>query len=328
VNSSTSSFRTEWKVLATVAFVLAICECGARLAASRLDYDRAHISQFPAISRELHQAQRPRVLFFGNSLTMHGVSLDEVRAELTRRQAGPCTIDRFVPVGTDVTDWIYIYEQFFRNTDQAPDIVIVGFAGHHMRDLKPPKRLRRLGGHFLDAKDIPECFRHDVRNFDDRVGVLLSMFSSVYGDQLVYREAALYGVLPGFQASERRLNRILARSKDAAAARPNAPPPPEPTFDRVRRLAKLLKDTGARGVFIAMPLPHIWDADPQVAQIVESMGMTYIDARKIDGVEPDDFPDGYHMGDKANSIYSRFVAARMVEIIEAYRRDHPPDDDR
>ena len=163
----------------------------------------------------------------------------------------PYTIDRFVPVGTDVTDWIYIYERFFRNVDQAPDIVIVGFAGHHMRDLKPPKRLRRLGGRFLDMRDAPECFSRDVTRFDDRVEVLLSRGSSVFGDQLIYREAALYGILPWFQASERRLNSILTVSKEAAAAKPSATPRPKPTFERVRRLAELLKDTGARGVFVA-----------------------------------------------------------------------------
>jgi hypothetical protein len=321
VNSSTSSFRTEWKVLAVVVAVLAVCECGARLAADHLDYDREHISQFPAISRKLHQAKRPRVLFFGNSLTMHGVSLDEVRAELARMGMGePCTIDRFVPVGTDVTDWIYIYERFFRNVDQAPDIVIVGFAGHHMRDLKPPKRLRRLGGRFLDMRDAPECFSRDVTRFDDRVEVLLSRGSSVFGDQLIYREAALYGILPWFQASERRLNSILTVSKEAAAAKPNATPRPKPTFERVRRLARLLKDTGARGVFVAMPLPHVWDADPEVQRIVEEMGMTFIDARKVDGITADDFPDGYHMGPKANGVYSRFMAARLAEQLEIDER--------
>ena len=317
MNSSTSSFRTEWKVLAVVAAVLALCECAARLAADYLDYDRVHIAQFPNISRDLHESKGTRVLFFGNSLTMHGVRLDKVRAELTRRGAGDsCTVDRFVPVGTDITDWIYIYERFFRNVDQVPEIVIVGFAGHQMRDLKPPKRLRRLGGRFLDMHDVPECFSIDVLNYEDQAEVLLSRGSSMFGDQLIYREGALYGLLPSFQASERRLNHILARRKDAQAVGG----PEKPTFTRVKRLAKLLKDTGARGMFIAMPLTYVWDADPEVQQIVEEMGMIYIDARKIDGITPDDFPDGYHMGEKANGVYSRFVAAKLAEQLKTVER--------
>ncbi|MCP4375439.1 MAG: hypothetical protein GY794_04605 [bacterium] len=309
MHSSTSSFKTEWKVLAVVLVVLGVCECWARLAASGLDYDRAHIAEFPAISRKLHQSESPRVLFLGNSLTMHGVVLDEVRAELDRRGV-QCTIDRTVPVATDVTDWIYLYERYFRNVDQTPDIVVVGFVRHHVKDLKPPKRLRRLGRHFLALSDMPECFAMDIPGFDERAELLLSRYSALFGDQLIYRENVLYSLLPDFKASEKRLNRILTRVQETAAKDQEQTPP---TFERIGRLAKLVKDTGARGVFVAMPLPDIWDTDPQVEQAIKEMGMTYIDARKIDGITPEDFPDGYHMGEKAKLIYSRFIAARLAE---------------
>jgi len=84
-----------------------------------------------------------------------------------------------------------------------------------------------------------------------------------------------------------------------------------------RRLAEMFKETGAHGIFAAMPLPHIWEPYPQVERTIEDAGMTYIDARKIDGVGPDDFPDGYHMGEKAKVIYSRFIAAELAERIRA-----------
>jgi hypothetical protein len=304
-----------------VAAVLAVCECGARIAGSRLDRDRKHIHQFPVISRKFHHARRPRVLFLGNSLTLHGVLPDVVREELASRGIDACEVDWVVPVGTDVTDWVYIYERFFRNVDQTPDIVIIGFVRHHMRDLKPPKRLRRLGRHFLDLRDVPECFNEDVRRFDDRVEVLLSRCWATFGDQPWYRAWALHRILPGFRDAEKRLNRRLARTQEETAARKrHGAPPPAPTFDRVRRLAKLLKDTGAHGIFVAMPLPHIWDHDLQVSQAVCGLGMTYIDARKLDGVAAKDFPDGYHMGDKAKTAYSRFIAGRIADRLQAGRR--------
>jgi len=303
-------------VLAAVAVVVAIFECGARIAASGLDYDRAHIAKFPEISKRLDESPGPRILFLGNSLMRHGVVLDEVRAELRRLGVERFTVERVVPVGTDVTDWLYIYKRFFINSDRTPDIVVLGFVRHHTVDLKPPKRLRRLGRHFLDLRDAPECFAHDVRGFDDQAALLASRYWATFGDQLIYRERTLYALLPGFQSSEKRLNRILTRRKEAAAAR-NSRPAPEPTFERLDRLAELLKDSGADGIFAAMPLPHIWAPYPQVQKTVESRGMTYVDARKIDGVGPDDFPDGYHMGENAKIVYSRFIAARLAERIAA-----------
>jgi len=304
-----------------VAAVLAVCECGARIAGSHLDYDRKHIYQFPAISRKLHQARRPRVLFMGNSLTRRGVSLDVVRQELASRGVDPCTVDWVVPVGTDVTDWIYIYERFFRNVDRAPDIVVIGFVRHHTRDLKPPKRLRRLGRHFLDLRDAPECFNEDVRRFDDRAELLLSRCWATFGDQPWYRAWALHWTLPGFSNAEKRLNRRMAWIQEETATRKRrGASPPAPTFDRVRRLAKLLKDTGAHGIFVAMPLPYIWDTDPQVSQAVRDLGMTYVDARKLDSIAAEDSPDGYHMGDKGKTAYSRFIAGRIADLLQAGRR--------
>jgi len=295
---------------------VAICECGARIAASGLDYDRAHIAEFPEISDRLDASPAPRILFLGNSLMRHGVVLDEVRAELARLGIEKCTVERVVPVGTDVTDWIYIYKRFFSNPGRTPDIVVIGFVRHHTVDLKPPKRLRRLGRHFLDLADAPDCFARDVPNFDDRAALLLSRYWATFGDQLIYRERVLSSVLPGFKASEKRLNRILSRRKEALAAR-SGRDAPAPTFERMRRLAEMFKETGAHGIFAAMPLPHIWEPYPQVERTIEDAGMTYIDARKIDGVGPDDFPDGYHMGEKAKVIYSRFIAAELAERIRA-----------
>jgi hypothetical protein len=293
------------------------------MSARDLNYDREHIHNLPEISRRLHQVPGARVLFLGNSLTRHGVSVDKVREELAYRGVEPA-IERTVPVGTDVTDWIYAYKRFFGNVDQAPDIVIVGFVRHHVRDLKPPKRLRRLGRHFLDLQDAPECFALDLHRFDTCAEVLLSRYWASYGDQLLYREGALYAILPGFQASERRFNHILERNQERTAALKNNGKPPEHTFDRIRRLAGLLKETGAHGIFVAMPLPHIWEPDPQVRQAVTSMGMTYVDARKLEGITSEDFPDGYHMGEKAKTAYSRLIAKHLADRLKGLQPKSTP----
>jgi len=298
--------------------VVAIFEITARFVGSDLNWDRAHIYKIPEISRRLNDTDSESVLFMGNSLTLHGVETDDVIDELKTRGISDVVVDRVIPVGTDVTDWIYIYRTFFSNVDQCPDVVVVGFVRHHMQDLKPPKRLRRLGRHFLSFANEMEIFSEDIQDFDDRAEVVLSQISACFGDQPLYNEGALYSLLPHYSYGEKRINHLLNKVHERIALRrlDGADPPP-PTFRRVERLAKIFKDSGTHAIFVAMPLPEHWEMDPEVEKLVRDSGMTFIDARKVEGIETEDFPDGYHMGDRARGIFSRFIAGKIAEHLKS-----------
>lgn len=313
MNSSTSNSKSEWKVLVAVATFLLVLEVGARFAAPFLDRDRGHIHDFPAIADELSRGEYPRILFLGNSLTLHGLDKDMVRDDLIEAGFAQPTIGWTVPVGTDATDWIYLFDQYFKDENQIPDIVIVGYVRHHVRDHKPTKRLRRLGRHFLSLSDMKECFDHDVVTFEARAEVLLSNVSSLYGDQPNYRETALGELLPGFWGAEKRFNRSLEQRQEALSQGKDAP---APTFTRISRLSQKLKESGCLGIFVAMPLPEPWDTDPEVEAAVKASGMAYVDARAIEGLTAKDFPDGYHMGERAKEFYSHFIAKRIAEQLE------------
>jgi len=312
VSSSTSSFRTELKVIAVVLAVVAIFEIAARFMADDLSDDRAHIHGIPEISRRLDEAPGRCVLFLGNSLSLHGVD-----AALVAESLKDVTVDRVIPVGTDVTDWIYIYRRYFGNVDRNPDVVVVGFVRHHVRDLKPPKRIRRLGRHFLSFDNEMEIFTEDVHDYDDRAELVLSQVSSCFGDQLFYNEWVLAELLPWYHRCTKRLNWMLDRvQKRIAKQRLAGRPPPAPTFDRVARLAKIFRENGTRGVFVAMPLPEVWEMDPEVQKAVEAEGMTFVDARAIGGMVETDFSDGYHMGESGREKFSRFIAKIIGKCLE------------
>ncbi len=296
-------------MLLAVAAFLCLLEVGARFAAPYLDRDRGHIHDFPRIAEELNQGEHPQILFLGNSLTLHGLDKEIVKTELIELGINQPTIDWTVPVGTDVTDWIYIFEQYFEEENEIPDVIIVGFVRHHARDHKPTKRLRRLGRHFLSFADIKECFEYDVLTFEDRAEVLLSNMSSVYGDQPNYRETVLGELLPGFWGAEKRFNHSMEQRQEAMSQGKDAP---QPTFTRISRLAQKFKKSGCQGIFVAMPLPEPWDTDPEVEAAVKSKGMAYVDARNLEGLTAEDFPDGYHMGERAKELYSHFIAKEIA----------------
>jgi len=285
----------------------------ARLAGGYLDYDRQHIYTFPAVARRLADSPSPRVLFLGNSLARTGLHLDTVREELRRLGAPEAELARMVPVGTDITDWVYLYKKHFAGAGRAVDVVVIGFTDDHVRDV-PAKRLRRLGRHFISPSSIPELFERDVTGFGDRVEVLLSYGSACFGDQLLYRDSALWGMIPNCQSGTGTINDFLRHAETKAHAAEGIEPPP-PTYHRLERLIELLRQDGVRGIFVAMPLPRIRPLDPNLARTVRAGGMTFIDARQIAGIESGSFQDGYHLNDAGAERYSRFIAAELCELL-------------
>lgn len=311
MHSSTSSFRTELKVIAAVLCVLAACELAVRIASPYLDSDRIHIAEFPDISKKLAQSTSPRVLFLGNSLTRSGVDMDIVREELVRRGQNNASIAKIVPVGTVVTDWHYIFEKYFSDVDQCPDIVVIGFVRHHIPDSRDLK-CRRLGRYFCEVNHLAEIFEYDVAALSKRTEVLLSRFWATYGEQSLVQERIYDSFIPNYRSATRKINKLLLADEEKKNEHLENP---KRTYHRLKRIAELLKKNNTHGIFVAMPLPDVWELDADVAKTVRQCGMTFIDGRKIPGMKNEDFRDGYHLGQNGAKIYSQFIAGKITEYV-------------
>lgn len=307
MSSSTSSFKTELKVVALVVILLAGSELAVRSREQALSLDVRHIRQIPAISQEMTEGEGLRVLFLGNSMTRYGVEPGAVEGELRARGFdAPLRIVRVYPDATGLTDWYYAFNHYFVDAGRPPDVLIVGFASNDLTDARPLQPWR-LAQYYTAAHDVPEVFAWDVRDFDGRVDFLLSDVSSSFANRRRVRERMLDLFVPYYRESAQQINRAQqAKDKRSAASLP------APTYGRLGRLGRLASNHGVRVVLVAMPQRESYDLDPQLRTATERAGMTLIDARSVDGLGREGFVDEMHLNSGGAMLYSRFLARQLA----------------
>jgi hypothetical protein len=313
------SFRQELRVVAAVILFICVLEMIARIIAPHLDYDRENIYRFPQDITHLEESAKkskaPRVVFFGNSLMLHG--LDETIFHEESQTIGAPKVEscKITPVGTAMLDWVYLYRRYFAKPSSAPDILVVGFVRHHIYDQEPIK-LRRLSRHFVKTPDLPVLWHTDLENFHQKVQSTLCHFSALEGDQPEYPLGILYTIVPDYKAGLKKNNRLIAadneRKAKALAKKEGLPfGEPESTFNRMTRFIEFAQAQGVQLVFVPMPQPHVWDFNPKAAKIITDHGATILDARRIPGMTDSDFSDGYHLGETGKEKFSRWLAREM-----------------
>ena len=231
-----------------------------------------------------------------------------VQDQLSGEGIGDISMQKFQPVGTDILDWLFLYKRYIKDAGIKPDVVVIAFAKHHIGD-RPPKRLRRLGRHFITAGSMDELFEKDIDNFGDKSEIFLSHYFSSFGDQLLHQEGMLYCCIPYYASATSRLNNMLeaVQDKKLASERNGSPMPPE-TFTRIERMLEMLNDEGTHAILVAIPLPQKWTPDPKLVELTKAAGMTFIDPQDESVFTEEHFEDGYHMNDSGKKIYSSLMA--------------------
>jgi len=278
------TFRQELRVVAAVIVFVCVLEIIARIIAPHLDYDRENIYNFPKDISNLEESAKkssePRIVFFGNSLMLHGLDEPLFHEESDNINAPKTQSCKITPVGTAMLDWVYLYRRYFAEKSSAPDVLIVGFVRHHIYDQEPIK-LRRLSRHFVKAPDLPTLWNTDLEDFHQKVQSTLCRFSALEGDQPEYPLGILYTMVPDYQDGLKKNNRLVAadheRKAKARAEKEGLPfGEPESTFNRMTRFIEFAKAQGVKLVFVPMPQPHVWDFNPKAAKIITDHGATIL----------------------------------------------------
>src|SRR6266436_3043033 len=206
-------------------------------------YDEA-VKMRPARSGEL-----PCVLMVGNSLLLHGVELDRLRA-LT---SGSMRIYPIFLEATGYYDWLYGLQRLFRE-GARPQVVVVGvgvnsFFSNSVRQDYSPLMLFDARG-TLDAASDLEMDHTATSN-------LLLAHSSVFWDtRSVIRTQIIYHVVPHCK----ELFSLLKRQ-------PPVPPAAEfqtMAITRLERLRELCEAHGAKLIILVPPTPSSEDAVNQM----------------------------------------------------------------
>ena len=291
-SSTVTTFRQELKVLACLALFLLGLELYARHLAPTLDRDRAHIHQFPELIASL--PEKNGALFLGNSLILHG--LDE---SLLHQEAPDLAFIKLSPVSTAALDWEHLYQRYLATAGHKPDRLFLGFVAHHLNDSEPPK-LRRLSRHFASVDTLPGLWKNEHLDIHERTQSALAHSFALIGDQPAHRERILDAFIDWY--------RLGLRTNQEWVTQKTSSPPPKATFHRIERFLAHCRADGIQVFLIPMPQPEPWDLDPQTDRLVNDYNLKILDARSLPGMTPDDFSDGYHLGESGAQKFTHWLA--------------------
>lgn len=306
-------------VMVVLAFVLAL-ELIARIIAPVLDFDRENIFAFPTVIENLEekaaQSGNPEVVFFGNSLMLHGLDQKLVKKELRAADGPEIETAKVTPVGTAMLDWVYLYRRYFTDAHSHPDYLVVGFVAHHIHDQEPIK-LRRLARHFVAGEDLPVLWENDLGGSHQITQSVLCHISALEGDQPEHQLGILQTLIADYKKGLNRNNRLVSawkkRMAEKAAERrgEELTDRKKETYGRMLRFISECKKHGVHIYFVPMPQPEVWDFNREAQKIIEAEGMTVLDARRIPGMTPEDFSDGYHLGETGKKKFSKWMAGQL-----------------
>ena len=298
--------------------VLACGELFVRLRESALSLDVQHIRRIPSIAEDMMRGGGGRVLFLGNSMTRNGVDVKIVEQEL--RAGGltaPLRIERVYPDATGLAEWYYAFNHYFVAPGRLPDVLIIGFAANDLSDSRPPQPFR-LAQYYTAARDVPEVFANDVKDFEGRAEFLLSEVSASFANRTRMRERALDLLIPRYRESAQEINRAQQVMKKKGG------PPAAPTYVRLERLGRLAAGRGVRVLLVAMPQREPYELDPQLRPTIERAGMTLIDARAPYGLDGAAFVDEMHVSADGAAVYSRHLARQLASPLrDIFAQAHP-----
>lgn len=313
------SLRQELRVVAVVVVFLITLEIIARVMAPTLDYDREHIHAFPDIIAEADQkaeeSQKPSIIFFGNSLMMHGLDEDILHGELKKQEGPEVVSTKITPVGTAMLDWVYLYKRYFESTNQHPDMLVVGFVAHHIHDQEPIK-LRRLSRHFVAKDNFPELWTKDLGDFHRIAQSTLCNISALEGDQPEHQLSLLSGIISHYKPGLNKNNELVRAAAERRAAKNPSTSTQKQTFQRMERFIETCKKHGVEVWFVPMPQPDHWNLHPEAVALAERHGMKVVDARAINGMTEEDFSDGYHLGESGTDKFTHWMAGQVKKHLK------------
>ncbi|MGJ8696390.1 MAG: hypothetical protein ACSHYF_08725 [Verrucomicrobiaceae bacterium] len=288
-----TTFRQELKVLAVLAFFLVGLELYSIKIAPTLDTDRAHIHDIPTLTASLPPENG--TLFLGNSLMKHGLDPDLLAA-----QRPDLPFIKISPVATAALDWEHLHQRYLQSN--PPDRLVLGFVAHHLNDSEPVK-LRRLARHFATANSLPSLWQNENLNFHQRTQSLLAHTTALIGDQPAHRERILDYFIDWYRLGL-RTNQDWVTPKITTSSR-------SATFQRITRFLDACQANGTQVILVPMPQPEPWPLDPQIPQLIKKYKLTLLDARSLPTITPDDFSDGYHLGESGSKKFTHWLAQTL-----------------
>jgi hypothetical protein len=306
MSSSIFNSESEWKVWVVVLAVLAGTEVTMRAALTHLSQDLVHIEQIPEVIDRLATGEKPRMLFMGNSITREGIDITEL--ETTLDPSKPFTLAEIYPDDTTITEWLYGYIHFLDLPSKDIELLIICFAEDQLQD-RPTIDVRRLASHYSDWSTTVATFRDESFTLDQKAEFILARLWVSFANAERVQKRIMDYTVPFYRSTAKWINSSLAEPAADGEIRELSPP----TY---RRLQKLISDLQARNVDLlvfAFPVGKSYAIDGGLEELLRKNGISLVDVRKVVGITPKNFPDGYHMDESAAQLMTRAISTQLTE---------------
>ncbi len=306
MSSSIFSSESEWKVWIVVLTVLAGTEVTMRAGLTHLSQDLVHIQQIPEMVDRLASGEKPRVLFMGNSITREGIDITEL--ESTLDSVSPVTVAEIHPDDTTITEWLYSYIHFLDLPRKDIELLIICFAEDQLQD-RPTIDVRRLASNYSDWSTTVATFRDESFTLDQKAEFFFArLWISFANAERVQKRIMDYAV-PFYRSTAKRINSALAKPAADGEIRILTPP----TYRRLQKLISVLQARNVDLLVFAFPVGKSYEIDGGLKQLLRKNGVSLVDARKVAGITPKNFPDGYHMDESAAQLMTRAVSTQLTD---------------
>lgn len=301
------NLKYELWVIVCVACVLLLTEIGLRSTESFLSGNLNHIHQIPAIASKFG-ATEPSVLFLGNSLTNNAIDPLSFRKPYgILHGRAPDVVEKITPDGTSLSDWYCIYRNFIAGQKTEPQVVVMGFAWAQLSDQYPIDPAR-LGGFFCSTGDIAELSSTGLSRHDNVLVFMAGAISHVYLNREAIRNRVLDMLIPNYRTVVQSLN-----NRPGMQPNGNAMPAQKAnyTYDTLRRFSRLVEQSGARLVVVAMPVQESYPIDRNLITLANEEKITLLDLRDHPQLDHTMFADAIHLNDQGRQRFSQSLASEL-----------------
>jgi len=299
---SLSTSSSELKVIAAIVLIFSAVELGMRAIEDKLSLDLKHINAIPSIMAEIDRHAAPHIMFLGNSLTRVSIQTKVIE----RVWPTAPSMARIHPDDTTLLDWHYVYQRYLGKAKLHPNLIVVTFVRAQLDD-NEELHVDRLGSHFAGLEFAYEAFQHDVLETGDRIEFMLAgVFRAMANRERVQDRVLAF--IPGYRELAKAVNHSVRARSDKPAIHQGAR-----SYSRLLRFLAAAHACGDKVLFVAAPLPSSYKIAEELRNAIREGGSNLIDMQGVEPLTGQDFPDGYHLSEKAAPRFSRALGRAMAE---------------
>ena len=301
----------EYRVVAGLLIAVITVELLLRVAEEDLSGNIAHILTIPSIVEDADSKDYQSLVFLGNSLTNRAVHSPIIDDVLNRNNTGTYQSFKIIPDNSALAEWYCIYQNQFKDVEDQPAAIIIGFAWDQISDqglIKPA----RLGAFFCKQKDLAPLSVTALGHHIKQLQFFAGYISHVYVNREAIRNRLLEPVIPDYLAISRKINQANNQNAQESVGSEF-----QYTYELFTDLVTDIRATGSDIILVAMPVIQDYAIDQNLVRVTQDLDVPLIDMRRTGRITNDMYRDPIHLNTDGRQIFSEVIAQRLAGLLQA-----------